>query len=246
MSDVPPKRSGAKPLLIGCGVVVLILVLCAGGFAFVGAKGWKAFQAEWKRAAEDEKFAQEWTPPAEGEGGEVFAPESVAGYALAASDEKAEFPALGIEHAGTHAVYEKGGDTIDVAVYRVDEAETSAIFDEVERRIDDDDRFQSHTHVRLPRTLRFNLSGGVELHGLLWHAGGWLVFARSATVPDTDLDPFLKAYLAAVEETAAGAEGDTVGADGEMADEGAGDVEGEAAPDGEAVPEAEGGEPAAE
>lgn len=240
MSDAPPKRSAAKPLLIGCGVVVLILVLCAGGFAFLGAKGWKAFRAEVERAAGDEKFAQDWEPPAEDAGAESFAPEWVAGYTLASSDEKAEFPALGIEHAGYHAAYEKGSDAIDVAVYRADEPETSAIFDEVVRRIDDDDRFKSHSHVRLPRTLRFSVSDPTDLNGLFWHAGGWLVFVRSATVSDADIDSFLKAYLTAV-EGAAGEE-EATAADGEMSEEAAGDAEGESVPETDAPTD----EPAAE
>lgn len=195
----PPERSAARPLLIGCGVVLLLLLLCAGGATLLGVRGWNFLQVQMQNAAKDEDFAEKWQAPAADASAETFAPPSVAGYELAGSDEKADFPALGIEREGSHAVYEKGNDQIDVAVYRADEAETKTVFDEVERRIDDEDRFKSHTFTRLPRTVRFGVTDPTTLHGILWHANGWLVFVRSETV--SDLDPFLRAYLEAVGET---------------------------------------------
>lgn len=197
MSDVKPKRSVSKPLLIGCGVVVVLLVLCGGLAAFFAKRGVDAFSAQLNESAEDELFARRWKAPPEDAAEGAFAPEPVAGFALTESDEKAAFPALGIEREGWHAVYEKGEETVEVSVYRADEAETSGVFDEVVRRIDDDDRFKSHSHVRKPRSLRFSVSDPVDLNGVLWHAGGWLVFVRSATVDD--LRPFLREYLTAVE-----------------------------------------------
>lgn len=196
MTAPEPKRSASKPLLIGCGIAFVILVLCGGLLAYFGGRGFQAFQAGFERAKQDEEFAQRWQAPADDAPDVVFAPESVAGYELVSSDEQARFPALGIEHEGTHAVYKQDGDTIDVAVYRLSETDKAAVFDEIIRRIDDDERFQSHSHLRLSRSLRFDVRPP-DLNGLLWHADGWLVFVRSQTV--TDLDPFLKAYLEAIE-----------------------------------------------
>jgi hypothetical protein len=188
----PPERSGPKLILIGCGIGVVILLVCGGVLAgiYYAARG--TFQA----AQEQEQFAQSWTAPSPDAPPETFEPPNVLGYELASSDTEAEFPALGIEHSGHHAVYTKGDDTIDVAIYQIDDAEKTATFDEIERRIDDDDRFQSHTFMRLPRTLRFSISPP-ELHGSLWHGQDWLVFVRSATVKD--LQPFQRAYLEAIE-----------------------------------------------
>jgi len=187
----PPERSGPKLLLIGCGIGVVVLLVCGGllGGIYFAARG--TIEA----VQEQEKFAQEWTAPAPDAPPETFSPPNVLGYELASSDEKAEFPALGIDQAGQHAVYAKGDDTIDVAIYQMDDEAKTAAFDEIERRINDDDRFQSHTLVRLPRTLRFGISPP-ELNGSLWHGQNWLVFLRSATVED--LQPFQKAYLEAI------------------------------------------------
>ncbi|MBA3311743.1 MAG: hypothetical protein M3552_14640 [Planctomycetota bacterium] len=191
MSIVPQKSPRSKVALIGCAIGIVLLLLCAGaGVAiYYGARG--AVEA----VQEQERFAQQWTPPAAEAPPETFAPESVAGFTLESSDEQAEFPALGIEQAGFHAIYTKDGDTVDVSVYRMTEAEKTAVFDEIIRRIDDDDRFRSNSHVRLPRSLRFSVSPP-ELHGSLWHSQGWLVFVRSETTED--LEPFQRAYLEAI------------------------------------------------
>ncbi|MGC1275694.1 MAG: hypothetical protein WBC44_18450 [Planctomycetaceae bacterium] len=196
MTAPESKRSVTKPLLIGCGIALVLLLLCGGLLVYLGGRGLQVFQAGFEQAKQDEEFAQQWQAPVDDASDAVFAPQSVAGYELDSSDENARFPALGIEQEGTHAVYKQDGDTIDVAVYRMTEAEKSAVFDEIIRRIDDDGRFQSHSHLRLSRSLRFDVRPP-DLHGLLWHADGWLVFVRSQTV--ADLDPFLKAYLEAVE-----------------------------------------------
>ncbi len=187
----PPERSGPKLLMIGCGVGVVLLLVCGGVLAGI----YYAARGPIQAVQEQEKFAQEWTAPAPGAPSETFAPPSVLGYELESTDEDAAFPALGIEQAGQHVVYTKGDDKIDVAVYRMDDAAKTATFDEIERRINDDDRFESHTLMRLPRTQRFSVSPPT-LYGSLWHSQGWLVFVRSATVKD--LQPFQTAYLAAI------------------------------------------------
>jgi hypothetical protein len=187
----PGEQPRSKLLLIGCAIGIVVLLLCAGVIAAI----YYAARGAIQNVQEQEKFAQEWSAPAEEAPPETFAPENVAGYELQSSDDKAEFPALGIEQSGTHAVYAKGDDTIDVSVYRMTDEEKDATFDEILRRIDDNDRFQSHSNVRLPRSLRFSVSPP-ELHGRLWHSQGWLVFAHSATVKD--LEPFEKAYLEAI------------------------------------------------
>lgn len=200
MSDAVPKRSAGKPLLVGCGVATVVLLLCGGAVAFFGARGRNLFQAGMKQAAEDEELARRWRPPG-GPGAEgAFAPESVAGYELTSADENAAFPALGIDREGSHAVYKKGDGTVEVSVYRADEVETSAVFDEVIRRISDG-RFKAQSHVRLSRSLRFSVSDPADLNGVLWHAQGWLAFVRSATV--SDLAPFVRDYLTRVSAGAA-------------------------------------------
>lgn len=195
MTQDPPKKTSRTPWLIGCGIGLVLLLLCGGGLGLLGFRGWGVFQAGLEKANEEEAFAQNWQAPAPEASPEVFAPESVAGYSLTTSDENAAFPALGIESEGYHAVYEQGDDTVDVSVYRMTEAERSTTFDEIKRRIDDDNRFQFHTLVHLGRSLEFSVNPP-ELHGKLLHASGWLVFVRSTTV--SDLDPFLRAYLEAV------------------------------------------------
>jgi hypothetical protein len=199
MSDAVPRRSSGKPWLIGCGVAAVVLLLCAGVVAFLGVRGWHLVQGALEQGREDEEFAQRWQPPADPDAEGTFAPESVAGYELTSADENAAFPALGIDREGSHAVYEKGNDTVEVSVYPTNEAETSAVFDEVVQRISDD-RFKTRSHVRLPRSLRFSVSDPADLNGILWHAQGWLVFVHSETV--SDLAPFLREYLTEVSKDA--------------------------------------------
>ena len=196
MSEAPPPKSSAgRGLMIGCGVVLLLVLLC-GGFAFFAAKrGFDAFRTGFEKLAEEETHAQNWTPPAADAPAEAFAPPAVAGYERTTVDENAAFPALGIELDGHHAVYEAGGQTVEVSAYRADEAQASAAFEEVRRRIDTGDRFRSKSVVTTTRRLRFDVAPP-DLHGVLWSAKGWLIFARSATV--ADLDPFLKEYLAQI------------------------------------------------
>lgn len=195
MTAPEPKRSTSKPLLVGCGITVLLLLSCGGVLAYFGVK---LFRAGFEQAQQDESLARQWEAPAADAPGATFAPDTVAGFDMATSDENGRFPALGIEHEGTHAVYKKGSDTIDVAVYRMSETDAAAVFDEVIRRIDDDERFQSNSYLRLTRSLRFSVDPPA-MHGVLWQADGWLVFVRSQTV--SDLDGFLKAYLEAMEPT---------------------------------------------
>lgn len=192
----PRRRSSKAPFWIGCGIVLLIVLLCGGVLIYFSGRGIQAFRQGFDQARQDEAFAQQWRAPAADAPPATFAPESVAGYELATTDENAAFPALGIEHAGTHSVYEQGDDTIDVAVYRMNETERSATYDEVIRRIDDDERFAFNSHWRTTRSLRFRVDPPA-LHGVFWHADGWLVFVRSQTIDD--LEPFLRAYLEAVD-----------------------------------------------
>jgi len=190
--DAAPPRSRSRPLLIGCGVVVLLMLICGGVLAYFGGQ---AFQGLFEQARRDEELASRWHPPAADAEPDVFAPESVAGYSLSSVDDTAAFPALGIEYDGTHAVYDGPDGTIDVAVYPMDAGTVAGVFDEVIRRIDDKSRFASTSHVRTNRSLTFHLAPP-DLHGRFWHANGWLIFVRSATV--TDLEPFLVAYVEAV------------------------------------------------
>ncbi len=187
----PPERSRSKLLMMGCAIGVVILLLCSGVLVAI----YYASRSTYQDIQAQEKFAEEWTAPSADAPRETFAPAEVAGYTLESSDDKAEFPALGIEQAGHHAVYAKGDDKIDVSVYRSDDEAKTSTFDEIERRINDDDRFQSHTLMRLPRSLRFSVNPP-ELHGSLWQDKGWLVFFHSATVKD--LKPFQQAYLEAI------------------------------------------------
>jgi hypothetical protein len=188
-----PKRSTAMPLLMGCGVVVGMIMLCGGLVAFFGVRG---FRAGLEQLHQDEQLAEDWSPPAADATVATFAPQEVASYRLTASDDEASFPALGLRQEGSRAIYERDSERIEVLVYRMSEAEAAAALDEVVRRIDDGDRFRSRWHVRLPRSLRFHINPP-ELHGVFWYAGGWLIFLRSETV--SDLDPFLRDYLKAVE-----------------------------------------------
>ena len=192
MLEAAPKRAGSKGLLIGCVVAVMLLLLCGGGVAFFGAR---LFQAGVQQLAQDEEFAQAWQSPVADAPAEAFAPERVLDYERTSVDEEGAFPALGLDQDGPHAVYERGADRIEVSAYRMDETAKTAAFEEVIRRINDGDRFKMKSHVRLPRSLRFHIEPP-ELNGVLWHAGGWLVFVRSATVGE--LDGFLKAYLEGV------------------------------------------------
>ena len=192
MSAAEPKRSNSKPLMIGCGIVLVLLLLCAGGLTLLGIGGFKAFKAGVEQIAIEEELLQRAILPAEEAPLEAFAPPSVAGFELTTADDRAAFPALGLEAEGHHAKYERGGDVIEVSIYRMDQAEAGAAFDEILRRIDDDDRFASHSHVRLPRSLKFSVDPPA-LHGHLWSVGGWLVFVRSTTVED--LRPFVEAYF---------------------------------------------------
>ncbi len=191
----PPQPPARRGFWIGCGTVVLLLLLCGGVIAFAVWRGVDFFQAEVAKSAEDEAFAQAWTPPVTDAPDAAFAPPAVAGYALKSSDEQAAFPALGIESDGHHAIYEAAGKTIEVSVYDADESQADATFDEIGRRINSGERFRSRSTVRTTRRLNFDIAPP-ELHGVLWSAKGRLIFVRSATA--ADLGPFLTAYLTAI------------------------------------------------
>ena len=199
MTASPPPRSNKKPLLIGCGMAVVLALLCAGGGLYFGWQGVRLFQAGIAQAAGRDAVAAGWQAPPADAPPAVFAPPTVGAYQLQASDAAARFPALGITRDGYHATYSNGTGTttFDVRVYRADAAAVDATLDEIQRRIDDGDRFASKAWSRLPHSFSFSIAPP-PLHGVLVHSGGWLVFISSH---DTDaLDPFLRDYLATVAE----------------------------------------------
>src|SRR5690606_18259102 len=122
MSDTPRRRSAAAPFLIGCGVFLLLLLLCGGGMALFN---WRGFQAGIEQTAKEEERARSWTAPGPNAPVEAFAPAAVADFELVSIDDEAGFPALGLSGSGPHAVYSRGDDTVEVSIYRMDEHEAN-------------------------------------------------------------------------------------------------------------------------
>lgn len=199
LSPLPPERSCWGPLFIGCGTAVLIAITCVGILTYVGDQFWNFLSDQTHRLEEEAEFARQWEAPPTTAGQATFTPETVDGYTLIEADDHAQFPALGIEMPGHHAIYERGDRRLQVAVYAVDDALKEVIFDEVERRIEDESRFPGYQMTRMPNILDFQLAT-VELAGRLWYSQGWLIFVRGQ--PNIEIADFTKAYVNAVAEAA--------------------------------------------
>lgn len=195
LSPLPPERSCWGPLFIGCGTAIFLAVICVGVLTYVGEQFWNFLADQTHRLEEEAEFAQEWEAPPPTAGQAIFTPETVDGYSLVEADDQAQFPALGVELPGHHAIYERGERRLHVAVYATDNAAKEAIFDEVERRIEDESRFPGYQMTRMPNILDFQLAT-VELAGRFWYSQGWLIFVRGE--PHIDIADFTRAYVNAV------------------------------------------------
>lgn len=152
-----------------------------------------------------------WTgPPADATEADLI-PQALGRWDLVAADANPGNAMLGIDLDGFHGTYQTVGrpDTVDLAIYRADDAAAGGAMDAVRARTDDPERFAGVrlSEDRLPgtdRTLRFDVPAGdgvPELHGVVAAAGGWLMMARSDT--EDALAPFLATYMQTVESDGA-------------------------------------------
>ena len=184
---------------MGCGAAAVVALIFAAVMTFLGNQFWDFVSDQTRRVHEEARFAESWNAPGATAAIEAFSPETVNGFTFQNADQNADFPALGIDDEGYHIVYERGAETIDVTVYRMDRKETTALFDDIERRIADRDRFPNYQLTRMPNVLDFHVETG-PLAGRLWHSQGWLVFIRGQS--DQAIADFARPYLNAVGQDA--------------------------------------------
>ena len=201
VEPVKPTQSEGSclgPMLIGCGTAVVVALIFAAAMTFLGNQFWDFVSDQTRRVHEEAQFAENWHAPGANAPIEAFSPETVNGFTFQSADQNADFPALGIGEEGYRILYERGAETagtIEVTVYRMNRKETTALFDDVERRIADRDRFPNYQLTRMPNVLDFHVETG-PLAGRLWHSQGWLIFIRGQS--DQAIADFARPYLNAV------------------------------------------------
>jgi hypothetical protein len=110
-----------RPVLVGCGLTLLVLVAGAVLLIYSGAPKMRDAAVGWfqKMMAEAEKeaaFERGWAPPAGGSA-ESWLPAEVGDYALSTQvllDEAPEFQDVRKSHS---ASYTRGGEKIDVSIF---------------------------------------------------------------------------------------------------------------------------------
>lgn len=199
---VKPTQSEGSclgPMLIGCGAAVVVGLVFAATMTFLGNQFWDFVSDQTRRVREEAQFAENWSAPGATASIEAFAPETVKDFTLKKSDRQADFPALGIDLEGYHVVYTRGSEIVDVSIYRMSRQEKDVLFEEIERRIANRDRFPNYQLTRMPNVLDFQVETG-PLAGRFWFAHGWLIFIHSES--DQEIADFARPYLNAVAQGA--------------------------------------------
>ncbi|QDT14551.1 hypothetical protein [Alienimonas californiensis] len=205
--------------LLGAGLLILVILVAAllfrqddPRFEVEGVDG--DLQGAPARQA---SLNAGWLAPAADAGSAVLIPQAFGGWDLETSDRNANNPAFGLTREGYHGRYTRAGAAVaaDLYVYPGQE-DDAAVLQSVRERLSDparfgDVRFSEPELVPGAKTLRFDMTpqpeggendGVPESHGLMAAVDGWLLFARSEN--ESDLLPFLAAYMRAVEADGAG------------------------------------------
>lgn len=202
------SNDSAIKWLLGCGVVfLLVIVLCAGLGYWLFQKGvqlaeqvGEAIEEGFEEQTQRLQFAAEWKPPAEDAASEDLFPQSVLDFTLTADDRQAAVDEFDIDLAGHRADYDSGSAGVEVFAYRATSLEKEAIFTRVGEALDGGG-FSSKWHVNfdLGHHARFDYSvSPPSQSGVLWWAGDWLFLFR-ATDTEMPLEPFIQAYLSAIQ-----------------------------------------------
>lgn len=223
MSDDPSPTtksalSGATYGLLGLGALLVVVLAVVLLFRDGDPRMNEALeQAEGVESIRETSLNVGWVPPAADIDPGQLIPQAFGGWDLETSDTSAGNPAFGLTREGHHGRYNRAGEPVGVDLYVYPgQEDDAATVDAVRERLSDtarfgEVRFSEPALVPGAKTLQFDMAPGEadgenagvpEAHGLLAAVEGWLLFVRSDA--ESELRPFLAAYMTAVEADGAG------------------------------------------
>lgn len=188
-----PKKS---PWAIGCGIVLLflLLLLLAGGL--LTFRGWTWFRGQMTRAEEWRQFEKDWNAARLSEDPDVLFPRSMGEFARSGYATNVSLPALNISRPGHHATYVAGPRTVQLAFYPASEEEQRTGFADAKKALQAGRKpgQPSHYHVETTVGNRFSFkTGPPEERGVGWWDGERLFWVL--TGGGDDPEAILQDYL---------------------------------------------------
>lgn len=196
-----------KPLLIGCGlVIVLIIGVIGAAFIFLPDLIKKGMDfANEAIAAEQERqgLAVNWiAPAADADPAKIF-PAQLDAYQRTTAEKSSGIPQLSITLPGAHAVYESGPGRIDAYVFPVTQSQRTDLLQQIEK-LKQGQSSSTWMNIDLgPEYARAYLSSNALEKNQLWFTKTHLVVFR--TTDEDDREPILKAFFKAAQQPAASA-----------------------------------------
>ncbi|MCE9608488.1 MAG: hypothetical protein K8U03_26690 [Planctomycetia bacterium] len=125
-----------KAVLIGCGLFVVLIAGAIGAMFWYGSdlidKGMELVNEALAIEQERQTLAAGWAAPAPDATAQDVFPARLAGYERTAAEKSGGVPALKIDLAGTHALYEAGPSRIDAYVFPITKQAKSDLLQELE------------------------------------------------------------------------------------------------------------------
>ena len=192
------KKRNAIFLGVGCaGIVVLVFAVVVMSLAILAPKMFRLGKEQMQAEQARRTIASSWVPPAVEFDAARFFPPQVGAYRLASHDGEASIPEFRFDLDGIRAVYASHDQQVRVHVYQASKLEKEALFRRMEDVWEDHDGgMQRRTNVGY----RLYYWSSKHRQNHFWWMSDWLIVFR--TDRSEDLEPFIRAYLAA---TTAGA-----------------------------------------
>lgn len=188
-----------KPLLIGCGVIILLIfgVAVAAYYFLPGVikKGWDAANEMIAAEEERQRLAIGWNAPADDAAPTDVFPETLDAYKRTSADNSNGIPALEIDKPGRHATYEAGTSRVDVYVFPLAPGERATFLNKLEK-LNRGSGTTSWTKIDLGENYaRAYLSSPALKQNYVWLTKSHVVVFR--TEDSDDRDPLVKAFFQA-------------------------------------------------